>query len=318
MPVCFCRFDHLRNILPALPEAFRFAGRLRRSFQEAGIAQPMAGALQFRRHLRQCLAERFPVPCQQVQRAPVGAGNHRDIVFCLHAPFDLQAGNSRVAQLRQQGHQAQVARGEKVGPPLILRYREVLPGPFFLHHGILPAAGLGAFPAVAAPPGQICREHAPPGIGHAARTMHKRLQLDPVPDPLMERPNAVQAHFTGQDHPLAPQAAVQLNRRRVHSVRLRAHMDRQGRHLRTQEADRAGIRDDRRVHAAVRCFLRRRGEGVQFVIKRIGVHRDIEPPSGFVGQADCFPQFLRPEVARKGPQAEMQGGPKGVHVPRRR
>ena len=160
--------------------------------------------------------------------------------------------------------------------------------------------------------------------------MHEGFQLDPVPRRLPQGADPVEAHFPGQDHPLASQLPVQFRRCRVHGVRLRADMDLQLRHLFVQGHDGAGIRHNGGVNADFRGQRRGSGKIVQFVVEGIAVHGHVELFPGGVGQRHGFPQLIRIKVPGEGPQAvflhppvdrvcsEVQRGAKRVHIAGRR
>ena len=112
-----------------------------------------------------------------IDRLPVGPRHCCDIEGSLHPPFDLQAVDARVDQLRDMLDHAQVLGIENVGPPLILIDRHIFAGSGLFHHSILPSARMGAGAPVGVTAREIITQKAPPGIGNAHCPMDKCLDL---------------------------------------------------------------------------------------------------------------------------------------------
>ena len=93
-----------------------------------------------------------------------------------------------------------------VGALLVLKDREILPGPLLLHQGVLIAAGLGAGAPVGIPAGHIIGEQAPPGVADAHGPVDRRSR-SPAPSESWpgSRAISVQAQLPGQHHPAGAQ-----------------------------------------------------------------------------------------------------------------
>ena len=307
-------------------EALCPAGLLGMRQGKAGVALSMAGAGQFGQQARQGGTEGVLPLGKQIQSAAIGPGDHRHIVFGFHPAFNFQAADARLHQLGQERHQVQVLGGENVGAVGILAHGQVFAGALLLHHGVLPAAGLGAGALIAAASRQHGAEQAPAGIGHAGRAMHKGLQLHAIVQLGAHGLHALEAHLTGEDHPFAAQRLVVLHRRGIHRAGLGADVEGQLRHLFPQGHNGANVANDSRVHANAMGDAGGLHIVVQLVVEGHHVHGEVELLALFMHQAHRLAELLLVEIACKGAQtkalhaavdrirAKVQGGAQALHA----
>lgn len=107
----------------------------------------------------------------------------------------------------------------------------------------VPAAGVGAGPAVGAAAGQVGAQQAAAGVGDAHGSMPKGLQLH-LRHGILDFTNLFQGGFPPQHHPLESQLAVELHRLAVDAVGLGAQVERRLGKVLLDEVHHADVLDD--------------------------------------------------------------------------
>ena len=239
-----------------------------------------------------------------VEDMAVSAGDNSGIIGALGPALDLQAAEARLRQIVQVIDHAHIPGVHDIGPRPVLEYREIFPGPFFLHKVVLIAAGLGAGAPVAVPPGHIVREQAPPAVADAHGPVNKGLQLQILRRFGPDRPNLLQTQLPGQDDPLRPQVVPRPGGGIVCHADLGGDVALTPGGVPPRQGEGPQIRRNQRIHPhAVQKFQPFR-HLFHLPVPGHGVHRHVNPDSTAVGKFHSLQKFFPGEIPREGAHPE--------------
>jgi len=157
-----------------------------------------------------------------IEPLAIGVRHRGDVGGVLQPPFNLEAGDPRIHQIRQQLPGGQILRRQQI---TLFAEVELLA----IHDQFVgEAAGLGTFAAIGAPLAQGFAGQALAGVGHTEGAMDEHLQrhLDlALAQLLLDAPQVLQAQLTGEDHPLAAELLSHRDTSRTGDGHLRRAMD---------------------------------------------------------------------------------------------
>ena len=139
---------------------------------------------------------------QGIEPLAVGLGHRRHVAGVLEAPFDFEAGDARVGEVREQ-----LPGGQVLGRQQVALLAEVALHPID-DQLIGKPAGLGALAPVGTALAEGLTGEALARIGHTQGPMHEHLQghgTAPLVELLPQAAEVLEGQFPGQHHPLAAQ-----------------------------------------------------------------------------------------------------------------
>ena len=237
-----------------------------------------------------------------VQRLPVHPDYCCQIMNAFHSALDLETLDSRRRQLRQMFQQAQIPRIQDIRPVFVFLHRKILSRALFLHQGIAPAAGLGAFSPVRLPSRHVGAHQAASGIRYAHRAVHKALQFRC--NILPNLPNLRQGQFPGQNDTARALFLPEQRRLPIGRVGLRADMDWQlGNHFPCGPKH-TGIRHQNCVTTDVRQSAQIVGQQGHFGVMRKYVHGHVNFARPGMGIPAGFGKLRRRKIIGECPKAK--------------
>jgi len=222
-----------------------------------------------------------------------------DVVRVLQPPLDLEAQDARVGHCFQMIGEVQIPDAQQVLVPQEHAARGVhqVPGG---------AAGLGAFPAVAAAITDGAAQVAVAALAHAQGTIDEGLQFDI--GGLVDGLDVIEAQLPGEDGPAKARTGEEGHPLRAVAGRLGAGVQGQGRQVQLQVGH---VLDDEGVHSRLVQVPGLASGVFEFRIEEQGVEggKDLRPPQAGLGGE---PLEIRRIVARRLPGSE----PRPAHVHR--
>ena len=216
------------------------------------------------------------------------------VVGVLEPAFDLEAAQAGVGQLLQRAGQVQVADAQQV---LVAQQHPA----GSVHQVPGGAAGLGAFPAVAAAPADGPAQVAVPAFPHAERAEHEAFQFQAGGG--VDGRDLGQAQLPGQDGPAEPAAGQEGHLGRAVAGGLGAGVQGQGRQVQFQVGH---VLDDQGVHPG-RVQLPGHAPGVlQLPVVQHGVEGGVHlrpPQPGLPGEPLEIGRAASGRLARPEPGA---------------
>ena len=132
-----------------------------------------------------------------VQTVPVSAGDDGGIVGGFGPTLDLQTGQAHIQQVIQMVDHAHITGIQNIAALFVLFNGEIFAGAFFLHQGVMIAAGLSTGTAAGIPARHIIAQQTPPGIADAHGPVNKGLDLQLCRGVLPDGPNFFKAQLPG-------------------------------------------------------------------------------------------------------------------------
>ena len=223
------------------------------------------------------------------QKARVYFRHGGDIFRALHAPFDLEAGNTHIHHLRHEGREVRVLQAQRMA---------VRPA----GKAVGQAAGLGAGATVAAAPPNDGGHLALAAVAHAQRAVDERFDLDGA---FLADFGDLPARKLAREHRARHAEPCRfLNARERVQAHLRRGVQRHVGNNFLQRRQNAPILHQDRVHAALRRGARLRGKRGELAVGDERVERQIDLRAPQMAIKDRRAEFLIGEVPRAAARVE--------------
>ena len=238
----------------------------------------------------------------------VSAGDDGCVVGGFCPPLNLDAVNARVHQILQVVNGAHIPGIEDISTLFILVDREILPGPLFLHEGILIAAGLGTGTPVAVSAGHVVAQQTPAGVADAHSAVTKGLDLQFFWGFCPDFRNFLQMQLSCQNHPFGTQVIPGVGTFVVGNGLLGGDVTLTFGGVFARQHESTQIGNDQRVHPRVLELFQISGELGNFLVAGHGVDGHMDFHTMAVGVFHSFWHLLRGEVTGKGTHSKIRAG----------
>ncbi len=240
-----------------------------------------------------------------IDHMPVGTGNDGGIVGALGPALDLDAVNTGIHEIGKVVDHAHIPGIEDVSTLFVLVNGEVLPGPFFLHQGILVAAGLGTGTPVGVTAGHVVAEQTTAGVADAHGAVAEGLNLQLWVNLFADLGHFLQAAFSCQHHPLGTQVEPGLGAFVVGDGLLGGDVALAMGGILSRQGEGTQVGNDQGIHPRIVQPLQVSGQLGDFLVAGHNVHGYMGLDTMVVGEFHRLRKLLRGEVTGEGTHTEV-------------
>ena len=240
----------------------------------------------------------------RVHRRLVGVRDCGNVIRAFRPALDFQARRSRVDEVIKMAEHVHILRIEQERSLAVLLDREEPAGTLLLDHMVFPAAGLRAIAMIAAAAGQIIRQQAAPGEGHAHRAVHEAFDIKIIRRIRADVTDRVQVKLAGEHHTLRAQFVQRVRGTVVGDACLRGHMQFEIRGDMAGFHHDADIGDDQRVDPDFGELAQILAHGRDLVVMRQNVAGHVHAGAMLVRVSRALLEILEREILRRRTHAE--------------